>query len=501
MNFHGEPRRNDTHASTTDPEAKLARKGDGKEAKHPASATPEQPAGYNCGRGVRKDVVHAKCACPRGKFSSRNAEDEAVCVPRSCAVAAISSVTATHYARGPVQDLPFEHHVTGVNAQQHFTPSQVLPEGAELVAPDLRHGEVFLQRRPARRNLTSWSRLRQAMGFCMPTRLDTSDPDAEIRLMGSDARDSGDDATADALMTADAPPARAPLPLDEWLRPALRLPLFELTLDVTLRSPVRVSSPICAVVRGLLGQRLRDLRCLTGAPRCDGCPRTADCDYARIFDSQDIHPFWFRGLPATDHAAPGTRCTVTLYLAAPAQPPAPYVDVALRDALRLLAPDAVLAPTRWRRLDLGDLLPAAPPPGSLRLRTATPWLLRGDEDAYRRRCPQVPWFSLLVGAGVRRIDALVRRFAAPTEDRVSRAVLPELTDVALVAGRMSPWSSSRFSHRQRRRMPLRGLHGDVTLDGSQLAATVLLLRVLAVTGVGKSTSLGLGAFDLIDPPG
>ena len=33
MNFHGEKRRNDTHESTTDPEAKLARKGNGKEAK------------------------------------------------------------------------------------------------------------------------------------------------------------------------------------------------------------------------------------------------------------------------------------------------------------------------------------------------------------------------------------------------------------------------------------------------------------------------------------
>ena len=33
VNFHGERRRNDTHASTTDPEAKLYRKGDGKEAK------------------------------------------------------------------------------------------------------------------------------------------------------------------------------------------------------------------------------------------------------------------------------------------------------------------------------------------------------------------------------------------------------------------------------------------------------------------------------------
>jgi len=33
VNFHGEKRRNDTHISKTDPEAKLARKGNGKEAK------------------------------------------------------------------------------------------------------------------------------------------------------------------------------------------------------------------------------------------------------------------------------------------------------------------------------------------------------------------------------------------------------------------------------------------------------------------------------------
>ena len=33
MNFHGESRRNDTHQSTTDPEAMLHRKGKGKEAK------------------------------------------------------------------------------------------------------------------------------------------------------------------------------------------------------------------------------------------------------------------------------------------------------------------------------------------------------------------------------------------------------------------------------------------------------------------------------------
>jgi IS5 family transposase len=33
VNFHGETRKNDTHESTTDPDARLARKGDGKESK------------------------------------------------------------------------------------------------------------------------------------------------------------------------------------------------------------------------------------------------------------------------------------------------------------------------------------------------------------------------------------------------------------------------------------------------------------------------------------
>ena len=61
--------------------------------------------------------------------------------------------------------------------------------------------------------------------------------------------------------------AAVAVPLDAWLEPALALPLIEIAIDVTIRTPVSVSSPACAVVRGLIGQRLRDLRCLTGAPR------------------------------------------------------------------------------------------------------------------------------------------------------------------------------------------------------------------------------------------
>jgi hypothetical protein len=40
VDFHGEKRSNETHVSTTDPEAKLARKGKGNEAKLCFSAHP-----------------------------------------------------------------------------------------------------------------------------------------------------------------------------------------------------------------------------------------------------------------------------------------------------------------------------------------------------------------------------------------------------------------------------------------------------------------------------
>src|SRR5882724_9600812 len=87
---------------------------------------------------------------------------------------------------------------------------------------------------------------------------------------------------AQADMLVEHRRAAAAQPLATWLEPALALPLIEIALDVTIRTSVSVNSPACAVVRGLIGQRLRDLRCLTGAPTCSGCPVAAACDYGRI---------------------------------------------------------------------------------------------------------------------------------------------------------------------------------------------------------------------------
>jgi len=295
---------------------------------------------------------------------------------------------------------------------------------------------------------------------------------------------------------------RAVLPLDAWLQPALALPLIEIALDVTIRTRVSVSSPACAVVRGLIGRRLRDLRCLTGAPTCRSCPVAAACDYGRIFDGESPHPFWLQGIPATAELAPGAQLAARLYLAAPAHTVAQYLDVTLRDALRALDPDASLTASTVRCLTLGELMPAAPQPpedGQLHLRTETPLCLRGDEELCRALSPRVPWLALLARAGIRRLDALVRAFAPPAGGRLPRAELPDLVTVELIRGALSPWSSSRFSHRQHQRMPLEGLQGDAVVDGPDLAALAPLLRALTVTSVGKSTSLGLGTLRVVTP--
>jgi hypothetical protein len=157
----------------------------------------------------------------------------------------------------------------------------------------------------------------------------------------------GGTAQTAALVRVEHPPDDA-VPLAAWLAPALALPLIEIALDVTIRTPVSVSSPACAVVRGLIGQRLRDLRCLTVASTCSGCPIAAACDYGRIFEGGSPHPFWLQGIPATTELDPGAQLAARLYLAAPVHTVAQYLDVTLRDALRALDPDAVLSASRVR---------------------------------------------------------------------------------------------------------------------------------------------------------
>jgi hypothetical protein len=295
-------------------------------------------------------------------------------------------------------------------------------------------------------------------------------------------------------------PVDAPrLPLDAWIARASRLELDTLEIDVVARRTLELREPLNSVVRGLLGARLRDLRCITRAPTCEGCAEASRCDYARVFEtaaehapgahgSHGLHPYWLRGVPAVRDLPEGVKLRVRLAAAGFARPVLPYLDVALRDAwARLGAGALVLSASRSARMSVPIFRSDA---SSWLIEAMTPLVLGGDPAKARVDCPTAPWLALLVRAGVRRVSALLAAYA-PEVERAS-VEIPDLRGIELIEGGFSEWSDSRYSARQGKRVPLGGWVGRMEVRGEAMATLSPLLSALGVLNVGKGTAMGFG---------
>jgi hypothetical protein len=134
-------------------------------------------------------------------------------------------------------------------------------------------------------------------------------------------------------------------PVPRWIEWAVGFKVVSLSVDAVCLDPGRRhDAPFNTVVRGLIGMRLRDLRCLTQATTCAGCPETARCDYASVFarrlmanesdsEGDEVPPFWLQGLPAGRALARGVQLSIRLHVTGQAVDALPYLDVACRDAL------------------------------------------------------------------------------------------------------------------------------------------------------------------------
>ena len=301
------------------------------------------------------------------------------------------------------------------------------------------------------------------------------------------------------------------LALAPWVAGAQALRLRSIEIDAQVTRPLQLGSPACAVLRGLLGERLRDLRCLTRAPSCEGCTERARCDYARVMEAGAAQrngrtgageagatpPLWLQGMSAGEELAAGERLTARLVFGGDAAPVLPYLDVALRDALGRLGLSPIVrgpGPLALSATRLGD--PGWPESGAgagargWRIRTRTPLLLRADPARLAIDCPASPFLALLLRAGVRRLALLREGLGA--ERALPRALFPDLRGVRRRSGAMQAWSGSRYSRRQGQRMPLEGISGEVELEGDALAEMAPLLAVLPLVSVGKMTALGFG---------
>lgn len=283
-----------------------------------------------------------------------------------------------------------------------------------------------------------------------------------------------------------------------WLQPLRALPLRRMTLSATLAADVAMQDPLCSVVRGLAAASVRAQRCLTGAPRCDGCAETARCDYAALIgareaDGDAARPWWLDGVPGAATAAKGARWRVSLTTVDRGAPRTSSLAagvasalerVGLSGAARHVVAEGLAGPYVWPDGDAA----------ALRVASVSPWLVRleGDDGMARSeaRCPDAPWLALLAGSIVRRCDALARAYG---DGSMGPLRLPDLRGVRCVEGGWAPWRGSRFSHAQQRRMPLEGFAGDAVLAGDGVAAVGPLLRAGAALGAGRLRALGFGS--------
>jgi hypothetical protein len=293
-----------------------------------------------------------------------------------------------------------------------------------------------------------------------------------------------------------------PLSLSQWASRVSKLGLHRIQLNLQVQREVQSNGPINATIRGQFGERFRDLRCLTGENTCFDCPQTHICSFHQLFDTPEVkdeqghlvqhgvHPFWFRGLPASRVLEAGFSSNVEMFLVSKYASQAPYVEIALRDALRRLRPQGWLQVSPAQISD--EFFPeiANPEHDCWRFSWHTPLLLGPVPGPCFKECPQAPWLAAWLRSGVRRISSLLSDFA-PDVPHWQHS-FPDLTQVQCLSGELYPWRDARFSARQRKRIPLNGWVGEVVLKGDVLRELGGMFQALNIVQTGKSTSMGFG---------
>ena len=285
------------------------------------------------------------------------------------------------------------------------------------------------------------------------------------------------------------------------------LDIVDLEVEATLHGGLgRQIAYLGPTIRGALGHHLIRQVCRRDG-RCETCDLAAACAYPVVFEGRPPHdrsvmtryqrvpqPFILR-VPPPDSARPRDR--------------------RLRFAIRVLG-DA----TRWIP-DIADTIELIGGIGlgsdrirfdidSMRPRVM---LRRGDADppalAPAPRDGRVRWWFdtplhlsdridrgtspldglALVLAGRRRWHLLTSLFGMPGDETPPRV---EADAFAVVDRRLKTFAIHRFSGRQKRSVPLRGVTGSMTIDGPWSAAGDWM-RAAGLVHLGKHASFGFGA--------
>jgi hypothetical protein len=281
-----------------------------------------------------------------------------------------------------------------------------------------------------------------------------------------------------------------------------------------------------SLLRGQFGASLRHIACMTGAPRCPGCPLYRTCPYPAIFEtpapashalqrfSQVPNPYVIEPPPLGQRrVSAGETLAFDVVLVGRALGQLPLIAYAFQRAFergigRLRAKgrieDISIEPggTPESIWDSGRScirpheqtlpVPQLPDISAITLKIATPLRLQnqGHPVSPDRLRPRTLFTALLrrasllfeLHAGMPPVGADASRLAAAAE---------RLTDE-----RRLEWKDwTRFSSRQEREMTLGGVVGEWTLTG-ELGELLPWFWLGQWLHVGKNTTMGMGRYSL-----
>ena len=292
--------------------------------------------------------------------------------------------------------------------------------------------------------------------------------------------------------------------------------------------PVRLPDYSGSAWRGVFGNSLKRLVCVTRDPQCEHCLLYRSCIYPYIFETPPDpgvgkmrkynaapHPFvLYPGATMSGQLAADTEHELDVTLFGHGNRQLPYIIHALdraaqrgigkqrgklgllevrqrvqEDWVSIYEPDASLRPVPPLTPELPDC------PAQLTLRFVAPFRMKVED---RLVTPESFAFKRLFSALLRRIS-LLTAFHTDTPLETDFADLTRSAGAIAVAQHTLRWHEwTRYSSRQDSLMQLGGLLGEITIEDCDLTRFWPYIWLGQWTHAGKSTSMGLGKYEVIE---
>lgn len=293
---------------------------------------------------------------------------------------------------------------------------------------------------------------------------------------------------------------------------------FTICQDDKLIIPTHAGS----MLRGAFGIALRRLSCLTELPNCQHCPFNTGCAYTQIFENTNdngTNPYVLR-LPKAQTILPSHTWQFGMTLIGMASEHYELVIRAWQDALMIGIGGGThrVSAKIVKVMNMGQTIfeknhfiittpralktittPSIDSPTNFTLHFITPFRLQ-HQGKIAHQSHQFEPKHLLVNL-YNRILRCQTNHDKDNDWQIGYADFGEfLSDIDKLSfeNRVHPVNINRHSSRQGRKITLFGMIGDVIItgDGGVLARLLRLLWLGQYVHVGKSTTLGLGQYQL-----